>query len=154
GKRVGAIVAGLWRLTEAQIAEKFDLRAGTDYEVITIPGLLAGVTQVLAGTADYAMGWETDATLVREKYPDLKVVLSSADMRKDGGLTNIQVFGVRNEVPADVVDNTVKAFAEIAEAINKDPEAADAMGVKLLETQPDVYGKAVRAKRYNLVIRK
>lgn len=153
GKRITAVVAGLWRLTESQIGEKFGLRAGKDYEMISVPNLLAGVTQVLAGTADYAMGWETDATVARKRYPQLKLVLSSADFRSPGEETYMQVFGSRTNVPLEVEKRAVDALSEVAGRVRKNPEAADSVVVKLMKAEPGVLADAVQSGRYEIVVR-
>jgi ABC-type nitrate/sulfonate/bicarbonate transport system substrate-binding protein len=153
GKRVAAIVAGAWRISAAQIEQKFGLKAGEDYELIPIPGLLSGVTQVLADTADIAFGWEPDATRVREMHPELNVVLTSSDLRPKGDPFHLQVIGANSGLSATAEQKLLEGYAEIVERINKDPEAAEAEFVKLSGAEPGILAKAIASGRYNFVIR-
>ncbi|HSW20614.1 MAG TPA: PhnD/SsuA/transferrin family substrate-binding protein [Ramlibacter sp.] len=153
GKRVTAVVAGLWKLTEAQIKAKFGLAPGAGYELIRVPNLMAGVTQVLAGTADYAMGWEPDATRVAMAYPGLKLALSSEDLRPKGEPTIIQVIGSKNSVPPTVQKQAIDALAAMSEKVKKDPAAAEAQFASLTGAEKGAFPEAVKSGRYQLTVR-
>ena len=158
GKRVTAPVGGLWKLTAAQIKEKFGLDAGDGYELIPVPNMLAGVTQVLAGTADFAMGWEPDTTRVLATYPDLKVALQSADMRPQGEPTHIQVVTGYNRVTDSAAEKFTNALSEAVQRVRADPKAAEELFWKVTGAdsgdQKGVFASAVGSGRYNLDVHK
>lgn len=153
GKRVAAITAGLWRVTAAQIEKKYGLTAGKDFEVIPIPALLTGVTQVLAGTVDYAMGWEPETTRVMNTYPDLVVALSSTDLRPSGELSFPQVLGSYLPVGDPREQKMVDALAAMAEIVAKDPAAAEAQFASLTGAEVGVFTPAVESGRYQIIVR-
>ncbi|VTU46473.1 ABC transporter, substrate-binding protein, aliphatic sulfonates family (plasmid) [Variovorax sp. SRS16] len=153
GKRVTAVVAGLWKLTEAQIKAKWGLAPGAGYELIPVPNLMAGVTQVLAGTADYAMGWEPDATRVRQTYPTLKLALSSEDLRPAGEPSIIQVIGSKNSITADVQKKAADALAAMSDKVTKDPVAAEAKFASMTGAEKGAFAEAVKTGRYQLTVR-
>ncbi len=68
----------------------------------------------MAGTADLAFGWETDASLVRKKYYDLKVVMSSDTLRMFPRQTIMQLVGLRTQVPEQDQLNAIFALAAAA----------------------------------------
>lgn len=158
GKRVTAPVGGLWKLTAAQIKEKFGLDAGDGYELIPVPNMLAGVTQVLAGTADFAMGWEPDTTRVLATYPDLKVALQSADMRPQGEPTHIQVVTGYDRVTDSAAEKFTTALSEAVQRVRADPKAAEELFWKVTGAdsgdQKGVFASAVGSGRYNLDVHK
>lgn len=153
GKRVTAVVAGLWKLTEAQIKAKFGLSPGAGYDLIPVPNLMAGVTQVLAGTADYAMGWEPDSTRVRSTYPTLTLALSSEDLRPKGEPTIIQVIGSKNAVTVDAQKKFTDALAAMTQRVLTDPVAAEAQFASLTGAEKGAFPEAVKSGRYQLTVR-
>lgn len=153
GKRVTAPVGGLWKLTAAQIEAKFGLEVG-DYELIPVPTMLSGITQVLAGTADLAMGWEPDTTRVLLTYPDLKIALQSADLRPADEVTHIQVLVAYDHVTDTAAEKFTAALSDVMEKVRADPKAAEEIFWDFTGgdrgSQPDVFATAVSAGRYNL----
>ncbi len=154
GKKVAVPMGGLWKLTAAQIKAKYGLEPGNGYEVVPVPNLLAGVTQVLAGTADFAMGWEPDTTRVLLTYPELKIVLQSADVRPAGEPTHIQVVVGYNRMSDEAAKNFAAALGEAVKKVRADPKAAEDTFWKVsggdAGTQKYVFANAVSAGRYNL----
>jgi ABC-type nitrate/sulfonate/bicarbonate transport system substrate-binding protein len=153
GKRLTVVNGGLWSLNAALIAEKFKLTANKDYDVIVGPSLLAGITQVLAGTANFAWGWETDTTLALKRYPDLKVSLSLNALRDPGEESHIQVYAAHSTLSPEVEARLVSALSEIADRIQKDPDLADKMFSDLSGVDKGIYSDAVRSGRYKVTVR-
>jgi ABC-type nitrate/sulfonate/bicarbonate transport system substrate-binding protein len=149
GKRVTAVVAGLWKLTEAQIKEKYGVSPGNGYELIPTPNLLSGVTQVLAGTADMAMGWEPDASRVRAMYPELHVVLQSSGLRPEGEATHIQVLGANTSLSEDDAEKFRNALADVIALIKADPVSADAAFAEATGAEKGLLAESIKSGRYN-----
>lgn len=153
GKRLTAVIAGLWKLTEAQIKSKFGLAPGSGYQLIPVPNLMSGVAQVLAGTADFAMGWEPDTTRVRLTHPHLKIALSTTDLRPKDEQTFIQVIGSKNSVTPENQRKAIAALSAMTERVMKDPVAAEAQFAALTGAEKGPFPESVMSKRYQLVVR-
>lgn len=133
GTRVAAVSSsGGWHLTEAVLEKEFGVKAGDDYELVNVPDMASGTSQVVAGTADYVVGWEPSVNAALQASDDLKISYSVANAK--AGETFGQgwqlVLAVREDVDQDVVDEVIAALQESAKKLQSDPAAADAYGVK------------------------
>lgn len=153
GKRVTAITAGVWKLMEALIKKEFGLSPGSGYQMIPVANMMTGVTQVLAGTADYAMGWDPDATKARMIHSQLQLALSSADLRPKGEETHLQVVGSKNSVSPDLQKRATEALAAMMQQITKDPVAAEAQFAALTNAETGPFAEAVKLGQYRLASR-
>lgn len=127
GKRIAALTSGgSWPVFSAWMEEKYDVTAGEDYEVINVPNIQTGAAQVLAGTADYTVGWEPSVTQVLLDSPDLSSVLSVDDLT---GTTWLLSMAVRRDADDEAVQALVSAFEQSASRLTDDPEMADEVGV-------------------------
>jgi hypothetical protein len=133
GKRVAAIAtSGGWHLAEAVIEQEFGLRAGQDYEVVNVPDMASGTSQVVAGTADYSVGWEPSVTASLAVDDSLKLAYSVA------GAASGETFGdgwqlvlaVRDDVDKEVEADVVSALQDAAESLQSDHAQADAYAVE------------------------
>lgn len=133
GKRVAAIVSsGSWKQFQARIQERFGLEAGKDYEIINAQDLAQGVAQVVAGTADYAMGWEPSVTAALNQDGALNIALGSQDLLPEGDVAWQFVVGVRDDVPAEIEDKLIAVLADAVKWMNENPDEADAIAVREL----------------------
>jgi sulfonate transport system substrate-binding protein len=142
GKRITALAAaGTWLSLQAQIDQRFKIRVKQDYEVVSVSNLGGGAAQVAAGTADYALAWEpfTSASMLR--MPELRVVLS-ADELKDY-LSWRLVVGVHGKMSNDVKDRQIKALAEAAQWLQKNPAEADRTYHRLIQLEPGIIEKVL-----------
>lgn len=133
GTRIAAVSSsGGWHLTEAVIEEEFGLKSGEDYEVVNVPDMTSGTSQVVAGTADFVVGWEPSVNASLGASKDLQISYSVANAKK--GETFGQgwqlVLAVREDVDQAVVDDVVEALQKSAETLQADPASADAYGVE------------------------
>lgn len=133
GKRVAAIASsGGWHLAEAVVEKEFGLRAGQDYEVINVADMASGTSQVVAGTADYSVGWEPSVTASLAVDDSLKVAYSVA------GAATGETFGegwqlvlaVRDDVDEKVEADVVSALQDAADSLQSDHAQADAYAVE------------------------
>jgi ABC-type nitrate/sulfonate/bicarbonate transport system substrate-binding protein len=133
GKRIAAITtSGGWRITKALLADRFGAQEGKDYEVVNVPNAQSGVTQVAAGTADFAVGWEPSVTGAIQANPGLKVAFSSSDAKpgETFGSGWQLVLAVRNSVSKDAEKRIVAHLQDAAKWLNEHPQEADAYAVK------------------------
>ena len=129
GKRLAAVTSsGGWSVLSAAIERKYGLKAGKDYEVITVPNTLTGAAQVEAGTADFVMGWEPSVTQTLNKYPTQQVVATPADL----GIADANQFvlGVSSDISDEAVGNLLKAINATVEKLKGDPKLADTFGAE------------------------
>jgi ABC-type nitrate/sulfonate/bicarbonate transport system substrate-binding protein len=142
GKRIAAMTAaGVWLTMQAQIDEHFKLRAKQDYEVVTVSNLGGGAAQVAAGTADFALAWEpfTSASMLR--MPDLRVVLSADELKNY--VSWRLIIGVHGNMANDVKDRQIKALAEAAQWLKKNPAEADKLYHRQSQLEPGIIEKVL-----------
>jgi len=133
GKRVAAIVSsGSWKQFQARIQERYGLEAGKDYEIINAQDLAQGVAQVVAGTANFAMGWEPSVTAALNQDSSLNIALSSQNLLPEGDVAWQFVVGVRDDVPVEIEDKLVAVLADAVKWMNENPDKADEIAVKEL----------------------
>lgn len=136
GARVTALAsAGTWRVMKAQIEERFGLEDG-DFEVISVNNLVAGATQVAAGTADYALAWEPFVTAAQNQIPGMDIVLRASEL-KDYSSWQL-VVGVHGDMSDDLVERITAALAESSEWLHAEPAQADEDYRELLDYEPGV----------------
>lgn len=143
GKRVAAITSsGGWQLAEARLLEEFGLAAGEDYELINVPDMASGASQVVAGTADYVVGWEPSVNAALASSEDLVVSYSAsdADEGETFGTGWQLVLAVRDDVDQATEDEVVEGLQAAAEALQSSPDTADAYGVDFGFTPGTVAG--------------
>jgi ABC-type nitrate/sulfonate/bicarbonate transport system substrate-binding protein len=142
GKRVTALAAaGVWLAMQAQIDQRFNIKAKKDYQVISVNNLGAGAAQVAAGTADYALAWEPFTTASMLRMPDLRVVLS-ADKLKDYKSWRL-VVGIHGNMSDDVKNRQTRALAEAATWLQKNPAEADKSYHTLIQLEPGIITKVL-----------
>lgn len=151
GARVAAITTtGGWALASAAISDDFGLEAGEDYEIINVQDMASGASQVLAGTADYVVGWEPSVNAALRQSDDLMISYSVAGAApgETYGAGWQLVLAVRDDVPQDQVNEAITILQESAETLSADPDLADkyAVGLGFSEgTAASVMGQSVKA---------
>lgn len=147
GKRITAPASsGTWRVMQAQIDRKFGLQSGKDYRIVAVNDVVAGATQVAAGTADYALSWEPFVTQSLNKASDLKVVLTASSL-KDYVSWQLLV-GVDAKMSDDVKRRLVAALADAGTWAQANPAAADKAYGKLCGYEPGLVEKVLSGKSY------
>ncbi|MEV0811060.1 ABC transporter substrate-binding protein [Micromonospora sp. NPDC050200] len=133
GKRIAAITtSGGWRITKALLADKFGVKEGKDFELVNVPNAESGVTQVAAGTADFAVGWEPAVTSAVRANPGMKVAFSSSGAKpgETFGTGWQLVLAVRDSVSKDAEQRAVTRLQEAAQWLNEHPDEADKYAAK------------------------
>jgi ABC-type nitrate/sulfonate/bicarbonate transport system substrate-binding protein len=142
GKRITALTAaGVWLSMQAQIDQHFGIRAKRDYEVVAVNNLGGGAAQVAAGTADYALAWEPFTTASITRIPDLRVVLSADQLKSYKGWRLI--LGVHGNMSDSAKERQIKALAEAAAWLQKNPAEADRTYRGLLQLEPGIIEKVL-----------
>lgn len=127
GKRLAAITSsGAWTLMKARLKSEFGIDADKDLQVVSVPNTLTGAAQVVAGTADFVMGWEPAVTQTVTKYPDLKVVVTTKQLKTD---TSWQfVLWVSDKVSNEEAPKLLEAIDAVTDKLRADPALADKYG--------------------------
>jgi len=147
GKRITALAAsGVWLTMRAQIDDKFNVRAKQDYEIVSVSNLGSGAAQVVAGTADYALAWEPFLSAATLRMPDLRVVLSADDL-KDYVSWRL-ILGIHGKMANSVKDRQIRALAEAAQWLQKNPAEADRLYHKMSQLEPGIIERVLKGQ-YN-----
>lgn len=130
GARIAAMSStSTWKLLQAWISESFGLEPGDGYELVTSPDNAGAITQVAAGTADFAMAWEPHATLATDRFDNVQIVAGPDDLSPQETSWQFSIT-VTEDVDTEGATRLMGAVADAVDWMNENPAEVDALAVE------------------------
>lgn len=155
GKRIAApLSTGGWLVTEIAIERELGLKAGEDYEAISAQGYDGAITQVAAGTADYAFATFDNFDKASSTIEGLAVVATPEDLAGSQPVPwqNVVAFNGESTTPELAIKAT-KAFGKLGADYMRDNFDAVVEVMREYETNEELEGHYRHAldKRFETV---
>lgn len=120
---------GTWADVELAIEDTLGVKPG-EYELVSSQDLAGAVTQLAAGTADYAMTWGEYIVNALDSYPNIKVVATPADLAGNGKPFWQFSISLHDSVSDEGAKRLAAAAAEVADWMMENPDEVEALAVE------------------------
>lgn len=121
-----------WIVVQAIIERNFNMKAGTDFDVVSSDSTAAAALQVAAGQADYAVVRAEQVILALNKFKNLEMVAGPKALGREEGVADwgyVIAYNSTKQNQADVA-RFIDALAEMGEWMKAHPDEVDALAVK------------------------
>lgn len=143
GKRLVAPTStGTWSDVQLAIKENLGLGPG-DYELVSAQDLAGPVTQLAAGTADFAMTWGESIPNALAAYPNVVVAATPEDLAGDGKPPWQFSISVHESLGDEAVKRLAAAANEIVAWMLANPDAVEEKAVSMGQEEGIAYSMIV-----------